>query len=91
MKVSVETNKTKTDKDHRMTFTVKEIRDFVLPRFNYMKDRKYKMVKWHNHDGLELWYKKFDGVVKVAFVEPGGGYPETFYSIDELEQLLSIN
>lgn len=89
MPISVKTNKTKGNGGYRMPVMIKEIREYVLPRFHYMKDRSFKIVKWHNHNGLELWYKKFDDVVKVAFAETGGGYPDTFYS--EVELIKMIN
>lgn len=81
----VKTNRTKREPEHRLTIKNKEIQDFVMPRFGrFTNGKKFKVVKWHNH-GLELYFKDFGEVVKVAFVERGYGYPEDWYAKDELQ------
>lgn len=79
------TNKTKTDKDHRMEFTAKEVRNFIVPRFGYMpKGKTFKMVKFPNKPGVKLYYKIIDGETMVGIYEEGFGVPEKFYSKSEL-------
>jgi len=82
----VKTNKTKTQPEHRLELTTKEVRNFVLPRFKYFTT-KFKVVPWVNKGGLKLHYKKHqDGTVSVGFEEPGFGVADRYYTIDELEQ-----
>ena len=88
MKLSVETNRTSREPDHRLTLTVKETREFVMPRFKFING-KFKIVPWHYHDGLKLHFKKYaDGTVRVGFEENGYGVTETYYTMDELEALM---
>lgn len=88
MNIQVKTNKTSKNPDHRVSVTKEEVRNYILPRFKYFTNgAKFKKVRWANK-GVELYYKKFGDEVKVALLESGGGYPGTFYSINDLEQLL---
>lgn len=88
MTIQLKTNKTTKNPDHRVTVTSKEVREYMMPRFKYFTNgAKFKKIRWANK-GLELYYKIFGDEVKVALLESGGGYPETFYSINDLEQLL---
>ena len=88
MNIQVKTNKTSKNPEHRVSVTKEEVRNYILPRFKYFTGgAKFKKVRWVGR-GLELYYKKFGDEVKVALLESGGGYPETFYSINDLEQLL---
>ena len=84
--MQVKTNRTKREPEHRLTIKNKEIQDFVIPRFTHFTGgKKFKVVKWHNHDGLELQFKDFgNDVVKVAFIERGYGYSEDWYGKEEL-------
>lgn len=89
MKLSVETNRTSREPEHRLTLTVKETRNFVLPRFKYFPNGRFKLIQWKGKDGLKLHYKKDrDGKVTVGFEENGYGVAETYYTIDELEALM---
>ena len=86
--IQLKTNKTTKLPDHRVTLTAEEVRNYVMPRFKYlMQGKTFKKVRWTGK-GVELYYKTFADGVKVAIMEPGGGYPETFYSINDLEELL---
>ena len=88
MTIQLKTNKTTKNPDHRVTVTSKEVREYMLPRFKYFTGgAKFKKVRWTGK-GLELYYKTFGNEVKVALLESGGGYPETFYSINDLEAML---
>ena len=88
MEVQLKSNLSTKYPGHRVTVTSKEIREYMLPRFKYFTNgAKFKKVRWANK-GLELYYKIFGGEVKVALLEQGGGYPETFYSINDLEAML---
>ena len=82
------TNKTKYNPEHRMVFTRREVREFILPRFGYMT-KSFKWTKWgEKQRGLELYYRTIDGVVKVGIVESGYGIPSKFYTKEELENML---
>ncbi len=88
MEVQLKSNLSSKQPGHRITVTSKEIREYMLPRFKYFTNgAKFKKIRWVNK-GLELYYKKFGDEVKVALLEQGGGYPETFYSINDLEAML---
>ncbi len=73
MTIQLKTNKTTKNPDHRFTVTSKEVREYMMPRFKYIR-AKFKKVRWVNK-GVELYYKKFGDEVKVALLEQGGGYP----------------
>ena len=89
MTLSVKTNRTKSEPEHRLTLTVNETRNFVLPRFKYINNGKFKVIIWTGKNGLKLHYKKNDdGTVKVGFEEPGYGVAETYYTINDLENLM---
>lgn len=84
----VKTNRTKSEPEHRLELTIKEVRTFVLPRFKYFSG-KFKLVPWIGKNGLKLHYKKYeDGTVKVGFEENGCGVAETYYTVDELEAMM---
>lgn len=88
MTIQLKTNKTTKNPEHRLTFTGKEVREYMMPRFKYMNQGKtWKKIRWTGK-GVELYYKTFGNEVKVAIMEQGGGYPETFYSINDLEAML---
>jgi len=87
--MKVKSNRSNYQTEHRLELTTKEVREFVFPRFKYMKDRKFKVITWPGKDGLKLHFKRIDGGnVKVGFEEPGYGVTEVYYTIDELEQLM---
>lgn len=87
MNIQLKTNLTTKNPEHRVTVTKEEVRSYILPRFKYFMGKTWKKVRWTNK-GVELYYKTFGNEVKVAIMEQGGGYPETFYSINDLEELL---
>ena len=87
--MKVKTNRTNYQPEYRLELTTKEVRDFVMPRFRHMKDRKFKVVPWTGKNGLKLHFKKYDdGTVKVGFEEPGYGVTEEYYTVNELEELM---
>ena len=86
--MEVKTNRTKCVPQHRLTLSIKETREYVMPRFKYLNG-KFKVIPWTGKNGLKLHFKKYeDGKVKVGFEEKGFGVAETYYSIDELEALM---
>lgn len=87
MEVQLKSNLSSKHPGHHVIVSSKEVREYIMPRFKYFMGKTWKKVRWTNK-GLELYYKKFGDEVKVALLESGGGYPETFYSINDLEQLL---
>ena len=87
--IQVKTNRTAREPEHRLSLTTKEVREFVFTRFKFMPtDKKFKMVKWHNHNGLVLHYKKTDDGVKVGFEESGYGVTTEYYTLNQLEELM---
>lgn len=86
--MQVKTNRTKCAPQHRLTLSIKETREYVMPRFKHISG-KFKVIPWTGKNGLKLHFKKYDdGKVKVGFEERGFGVTETYYSIDELEALM---
>lgn len=87
--IEVKTNRTARQPEYRLRLTTKEVRDFVFLRFKFMPtDKKFKLVKWTNHNGLVLHYKKTDEGVKVGFEEPGYGVTGAYYTLNQLEELM---
>ena len=87
--MEVKSNRTKAEPGHRLTLSIKETREYVMPRFKFFTNGKFKLIQWTGKNGLKLHFKKYDdGKVKVGFEERGFGVAETYYSIDELEALM---
>lgn len=88
--IQVKTNKTKSEHDHRLELTTKEVRNYVFPRFKYFTNgTKFKKVRWTGKNGLTLHYKRFeDGTVKVGFEENGYGVATDYYTLNQLEELM---
>ena len=89
MNVELKTNRTKYEPEHRLTLTVKEVRNYVFPRFKYFQPgAKFKMVTWREKGGLKLHYKVNGATKTVGFEEAGYGVATEYYTLDELEALM---
>lgn len=89
MDIKLKTNRTKYEPEHRLTLTVKEVRNYVFPRFKYFQPgAKFKMVTWREKGGLKLHYKN-DGTTKSVGIEENGyGVASKYYTLDELESMM---
>ena len=83
MKIQVESN------SGPLELTVKEIRNYVFPRFKNFPNGRFKIVKWkYKEPSISLYYRKEKDAVRVGFMVSGHGMPERFYTMDELEALM---
>lgn len=94
MKIQVKTNRTSYQPEHRLELDVKEVREFVFPRFGYWPrsargPKMFKVIPWTGKNGLMLHYKKnTQEPAVVGFEEPGYGVAETYYTLNELEDMM---
>lgn len=74
------TNASKRDKDHMVSISADMVLNFIIPRFDYMRGKKFKYIKVPGTQ-LTLHYNTAgDGEVELGFEEPHNGISETWYS-----------
>ena len=79
----VKTNKTKTDKAHRLIINDQQL-EFICKRMRYMQ-KSFKLIKLN--DEVTLHYRKKDDVVKVGFEYRNHGVSDDYYTEEELRAL----
>lgn len=76
--MKVYTNASKRDKDHMVNISADMMLNFIIPRFGYMRGKKFKYVKIPGTQ-MTLHYNTVDGEIKLGFEESHNGVSETWY------------
>ncbi len=72
-----------------LELTVKEVRNYVFPRFKNIPNGRFKISRWlYKEPTMSLYYRKEKDVVRVGFMVSGHGIPTKWYTMDELEALM---
>lgn len=77
--MKVYTNASKRDKEHMAAISADFVLNYIVPRFGYMRGKKFKYVKIPGMQ-MVLHYNTVDGEVELGFEEPHNGVSETWYS-----------
>ena len=75
----VYTNTSKRDPNHIVTISADMMLNFIIPRFDYMRGKKFKYIKVPGTQ-LTLHYNTVGDGVELGFEEPHNGVAETWYS-----------
>lgn len=77
--MKVYTNASKRDKGHMVNISADMMLNFIIPRFGYMRGKKFKYVKVPGTQ-MTLHYNTVGDEIKLGFEEPHNGVAETLYS-----------
>ena len=73
------TNASKRDKDHMATISADMMLNYIIPRFGYMRGKKFKYVKIPGTQ-MTLHYNTVGDEIKLGFEEPHNGVAGTLYT-----------
>lgn len=73
------TNASKRDKDHMVNISADMVLNYIIPRFGYMRGKKFKYIKIPGMQMTLHYNTSSDGEIELGFEEPHNGIAETWY------------